>query len=228
MSQMQKGTKNGDIVSKCTSWGSADVDPSVPSTGATEGFRYGCLLQMAVQKPDSLCSVPYSSGSSSSKMPVVCSQTCEVLFAGRDDQIKTCNAAAKKAFQRLIQNGDRCTIDPGVSCIQQMNQPSCVSDSKQRDSQCLPETIGCTLGQMQSSMIARMQQHQQDNQWTVVSCQAQLPADVQSPPTDSTTTNGTKDVNTLFPNDGSTDAATTDPNSTVRSDPSRNFSQKRN
>ena len=141
-----------------TSQSAPDVINQCTSFYGTEGYRTGCYLTVAFNGPsENLCTTQFNDTQGHpTSFSFPCAKSCITAF-GSQGQADTCSTSAQSMFNQLVQDNGTCGA-PSFSCVDGLDQSG------------LPWVVGCTLGGLESQFLNQVQQYQQSQSQTPLSC----------------------------------------------------------
>lgn len=193
-SELQKGTPAVDIINRCSNWGVSDtsISDNKFQDSATEGYKYGCYLTTLFSGDSkNLCTVDFKDKLGTvNKLPIVCANSCKTIY-NSGTQLQTCQDYANQTFESKVDQRGKCDVDNVQSCVYYLTQHSgtydCDNNIEDRNKHCVPLTLGCTIGQIQSEMLGNVQKQQKKNGQSSISCLDYLPSHKNKSPTEQET-----------------------------------------
>lgn len=162
---LMKNNTPEQIIDMCTQYnGNQKLGPYSANTG----FRQGCYLALGLAGPkDNLChaKVPDMNGNTHN-IPFICDKTCDTFYpSGSDDsKLSSCRQNASKNFH-ILASGGMCSAE-SMPCIDNINRSTngfnCEKNHNDRLNQCLPTTVGCSVGLVQSGFLNKVQNYEKN------------------------------------------------------------------
>lgn len=176
VSELNNGSSTENVVQMCSQYTTGEDQYS-----GTSGYRQGCYLAIAYAgNTDNLCTATYVDNSNQKQdMPFVCAKTCKTIYPNDSDKLGKCESMAGNLFHVGATKGI-CSrdalpcIDMTQSTYTNPDAPSksydCGRNPADNLQHCLPNMMGCSLGNMQSSQLSYLQEYEYNLGNTVEDC----------------------------------------------------------